>query len=235
MRDGKIINGLRLGAAAAILLAVVALQARSCKELCEKFGSYEACESLKVGVQECDSSSPATSSYQKSLLSSSIPSKQSTVFYTTWKPLKNSGRFLGHHYRYKIVTRPGYFLFSAEANPPLDPTGIVFDLSKESSYDGLGESTPMHCEEESRDQYRCSCPEKTFISGGKCSDRTIIYRENGGKGFDFLVYSGVTGKGEKQILLFRIYSDGKFLYDLSYKNGQINQKKSETWPIEKIE
>ena len=87
MRDEKIINGLRLGAAAAILLAAVALQARSCKELCEKFGSYEACRSLKAGINECnDTSISVTSSEQNQNSGISFPlSSKASILYTEMK------------------------------------------------------------------------------------------------------------------------------------------------------
>ena len=222
MRDGNIVKALRLGAVAAVLLAAASLQARSCKELCEKFGSYEACESLKAGKSECPAISAAPANAAAAGASSPGHSeKEGAVLYTTWRPMG------AHRVRYKVKSRPDYFSFEAEADPKLNYYGFYFNGREFFSEHYMG--LEMKCHRELPGQYRCSATENWMVP----QKGTIIYRPQGKGRFDFLIYDGFAGAKKPPKLFLRIYSDGKHLYELIYKEGRIIEKDSHIYPLEK--
>ena len=204
-------------------LSFSSLWGRSCKELCEKFGSYEACETLKVGESECPVFSTASGAVNASGGSGNASfQNESTVLYTTWHPMG------AHRVRYKVVSRPEHFSFEAEADPKLNYYGFYFNGREFFSEHYMG--LEMKCHKELPGQYRCLATENWMGP----QRGTIIYRPEGKGRFDFLIYDGFTGAKKRPELFLRIYSDGKNLYELRYKQGKIIDKDSHIYPLEKI-
>jgi len=213
MEAGKVVKGLWSGAVAAVLFLGVSLQARSCQELCEKFGSYEACKRVSSGNSICGRS--PIDLHKEYVRNLSSGKSDHFVLQTKWQ-----GRC-----RFHVTVSPDHLRY--EADPSCgDYYGIVFD--GKSLGDDHVLDVAMDCQKQKAGRYQC------HGDYGEFHDAVIVYQLFGDGKFDWKFYGARVKKVGKFPLEYRLFSDGKFLYEQFYDRGRLQKNISRRYMIHSI-
>jgi len=203
------------------LIASSVLSAKSCRDLCEKFGDYEACRKMERGVGDCAHfpKKPGANSDEKASQSSG-QKKQIRRFQILTRWSRDGIRF-------KAIVSPDRLFYEGQSRSgEADSYGLIFNSGKFADEHML--EADMRCKPVGGGRFACRA------QYGEYSRGTVIYRVEGRGIFDLKFYGVPMGKRGQEKLTFRLYSDGRYLYEQYFDHGRMRRDISQRYPIAEV-
>ncbi len=174
---------------------------------------------LQSGEVDCTYPPKKTPLVSNVLKDMATPSKTTSHFYTQWR--ESGGTFI----RFEVTVGSDSLSFVGEAKPELDPYFIKFSPSY--FMDDHMIDVQMQCQPTGKQHFYCEGTQGSYRKG------TVIYQREKKKIFDLSFYgipdSAAADASEE--LVFRIYSDGRYIHTVYYRNAQAIERLSEHYPI----
>ena len=207
------------------LLTLSICEAKSCRDLCERFGDYEACQKVQKGVLDCSvrmhNEVPGSSSSSTQYPSGQFFPDKGYTLYTRW--IRSGGATV----RFRAKVTPGGIAYRGESKKAADDYGLTFN-GKTFWDDHMIGAEEMHCRQTGVGRYSCSA------RYGEYRRATIYYKLEKNGRFDLRFYGVAMDRGGWEQYVLRLASDGKYLYEQYFNRGHLRQDISERYPIEAI-
>jgi hypothetical protein len=188
------------------------LEAGSCRDLCDRFGAYEACQKAEQGIAEC----PHRLEKAPRLAGESADRSSAKGFVIMTR------RDGSCAFRVSVARE----LMRYEAVGCGDYYGVSFD--GRSLGDDHVLDINMRCRRLGPGSYECRG------RYGEYRYAIVRYRIEGAGRFDWSFYGADRKRRGRPGLEYRLYSDGKYLYEQFFDRGRLRRDISKRYPIRDI-